>query len=66
MNCPHCFHVIGEHLLCMEHGGESAWTAGAYHWKSKPLDAPRMPIDFRDPWFDFLDYGDKVLSEAIP
>ncbi len=59
MTCKRCWHNIGEHYLCLDHGGEGGWTKGAY--KIKPKPAPETPPPgphpeaYGDPWFDFLD-----------
>jgi hypothetical protein len=75
MMCPRCFHTIGEHYLCLSHGGELCWSAGAYKHEPKPRDLPPVPENIFDPWWDFLDEmstevkGKKmrhVMEEAIP
>lgn len=77
-HCKRCFHVIGEHLLCLEHGGESPWSPLAYRHKSKPVDPcpPEAANDYKHPWYSFLDgvpqqlatkKGPKNLfSEVVP
>jgi hypothetical protein len=64
MTCPRCWHIIGEYLLCRDHGGGNCWSKGAP--KSPNLDAPPEPVDINDPWFDFLNTGKKVVSEVTP
>jgi hypothetical protein len=71
MTCR-CFHIVGENLLCREHGGEDIWLPGAYKQPVRAIDYPPSPINFRDPWWDFMDAvpemekREKVLAEAIP
>ena len=63
-SCPRCFHIIGEHLLCLEHGGEYAFTGGKP--KIPDLPPPEAIYDFQHSWWSFLDLGEKVTEEAIP
>ena len=56
MSCPRCFHIIGEHLLCQDHGGDSGWTAGASKLKGMAATCPSEAVyDFQHPWWDWLD-----------
>jgi hypothetical protein len=57
LQCPRCFHVIGEHYLCREHGGEDGWSLGAYRLKPKVREAcpPEAVDDLWHPWWSFLD-----------
>lgn len=77
--CKRCFHIIGEHLLCREHGGESGWSQMAYLHRPKPIDLcpPEEMNDYKHPWWDFLDDAapqlrtkkksqQAFLEEAIP
>jgi hypothetical protein len=68
MTCPRCWHVIGEHYYCRDHGGDDGFNLEVRKWKPKPIDLP--PPEALDnlwhPWWRFLDKGQKVLSEAIP
>jgi hypothetical protein len=67
--CSRCFHIIGEHLLCLDHGGESGWSAGAHRWKPKPVDLPPVEAmgNLWHPWWNFHDNIEpKVTSEATP
>lgn len=65
-SCPRCFHNIGEHYLCRDHGGESGFMDAAYRLPQKMQDSPPDGADYNHPWFDFLNYGERVLKEAIP
>jgi hypothetical protein len=64
--CARCWHIIGEHYCCSDHGGESGFTAPAYKLKAKTIDVPPEPINIHDSWFDFLNIGQKVVSEVTP
>ena len=66
MPCARCWRIVGEDYRCLDHGGESAWTVGAFKQPTRKLSSPREPIDVHDPWFDFLDVGEKVVSEVTP
>ena len=65
MTCSRCFHAVGEHLLCRNHGGPSGWTSGAYKLKPKPQSEP-MPSEaignLQHHWWDFLDQTDAAPS----
>jgi len=65
--CPRCFHNIGEHLLCREHGGEDGWSAGAYQWKPPARDLPPREAlsNVNHVWFSFIDRTGPMV-EAIP
>ncbi len=65
MNC-NCWRIVGEYLRCAEHGGGDIWDARAYRQPERILDAPTEPINLNDPWFDFLNRGEKVLEEVTP
>jgi hypothetical protein len=54
MPCTRCFHIVGEHLFCSEHGGDPGWSEGAYKLKPKNIDLPPMPENIYDSWFDFI------------
>ena len=60
MICPKCFHIVGEHYLCREHGGEDGFCAGFYKLKQQPRDFPPLEAlyDYTHPWFNFLDKTD--------
>ncbi len=64
MTC-NCWRIIGEHLRCADHGGGDMWSDAAYRQTPK-LDAPPLPIDINDPWFNFLNQGEKILEEVTP
>lgn len=61
--CKRCFHIIGEHLLCLKHGGESGFSKAAEKLKLNPIDYPPMPENFDDPWWNFLDKGEPIKTE---
>ena len=79
MSCPRCFHIIGEHYLCLDHGGEQGFSAGALRIKPRVPDFPPAEalLSFNHPWWGFIDNAEyrgrltnirqhKDLSEAIP
>ena len=57
MACSRCFHIVGEHYLCREHGGEDGFSAGFYKLQQRALDFPPSEAmnNYQHPWFDFLD-----------
>jgi hypothetical protein len=58
--CPRCFHTIGEHYLCLDHGGESGVSAALSKYKPPPKDAPCPPeaeYDYSHFWWDWLDHN---------
>jgi hypothetical protein len=69
MVCLRCFHIVGEHYLCREHGGEDGFSAGFYKLKQQPRDFP-PPEAMNNPchsWFDFLDKTDlRKLNKDVP
>ena len=67
MVCPRCFHIIGEHYLCREHGGDFS-EKEARRPRLRPADEcpPEALYNLQHPWWAFLDSGEKILSEAIP
>lgn len=79
MSCPRCFHSIGEHYLCLEHGGEAGFNDAVKRWRPRSPDfpPPAALLSFKHPWWNFLDNAEylgritnirqhKDLSEAIP
>ena len=68
MTCPRCFHAIGEHYLCLEHGGEVVWSDAAKRWKPRTIDypPPEALLSFKHPWWDFLDQTDYSKLPASP
>ena len=62
--CPRCWHVIGEHLLCRNHGVVNAWGAGAYRWTPKPIEPcpPEAENDYTHEWWSFLDVVEMPLK----
>ena len=56
MRCPDCWNIIGEHYLCMAHGGEGGFSPGAAKWKARPLDYPPAEAigNLQHPWWNFL------------
>jgi hypothetical protein len=68
MACSRCWHIIGEHYLCRDHGGDEGFSAGALKLQSKApsLPPPEAMHNLQHPWWNFLDEGEKVLEEAIP
>ena len=57
MGCPNCFHAVGEHHLCRQHGGGDCWSAGAYKLKPRVRDFPPLEAidDYSHPWYAFVD-----------
>ena len=55
-SCPRCFHKIGEHLYCKEHGGdfEHEKVDKSPH---KPIDPcpPEAVWNLNHEWWNFLD-----------
>ena len=69
MACTRCFHIVGEHYFCREHGGEDGFSAGFYRLKQQPPDLPPLEVmyDYTHPWFDFLDKTDlRKLNQDVP
>ena len=54
--CPKCFHIIGEHYLCRDHGGEFE-TAKVDKSPPKPKYPcpPEAIWYFHHEFYDFLD-----------
>jgi hypothetical protein len=55
-HCPRCFHIIGEHLYCKDHGGVFE-SAKVDKTPPKPLDPcpPEAIYDLNHVWWNFLD-----------
>ena len=68
MPCQRCFHIVCEHYLCLDHGGEPGWMAGAAKLKPRRLDYPPVEAlnNFHHPWWDFLDQTDYKKLPVSP
>ena len=60
-HCPRCFHAIGEHLYCKDHGGdfENEKVSKLPTRKIDPCP-PEAVYDFDHRWWDFLDFTGSV------
>ena len=79
LKCDRCFHIIGEHLFCRNHGVVRAWSAEVRRWKPKPPEPYDDSVwdDLQGPawaWLDDAVYMGRMthvksgrqLFEAIP
>ena len=66
MTCPHCWRIVGEHLLCRDHGAGKLWYTGKPPERKLTLPPLAAMYDPCHPYFDFLNVGKKVVSEVTP
>ena len=66
VTCKRCFHAIGEHYLCRDHGGEPGFSAMVGKWKP-PAKEP-FPGEAEGNWqhgyWTFLDKGEPMNTKA--
>lgn len=75
MTCPRCWRIVGESLRCLDHGGESAFTAGAHTHQPKPVVMPPEAMyDYLHEFWAFLDVvpvdkrgrKHRIVEDVIP